>query len=396
MSKVGFAPFGRHTRYMLAGYLRHVLIVTSILLAIALTIDLWPQYQMVAESGGPGALAGIWVIARFCALRTPGLVAPFLPFAAFVGVLWTEVVHTQSGERMLVWNSGRSPAQCLVPVLLLGLILGIGEFAMDGYLGPASMGIQMHERLGRDGQRLDRSRIGKPSWIAVSGGLLRTEIEYGPPAVLHDLTFFKRDSSGHLIAVVTAAVARRQAGTDLWLMRDGLSWKAAGPLIRRSDRMTPFAAQTIRLDLDPVLLTYFGMEPQYLPLPVLRHLARIDTGAGAKGYYRTRLEAVFAEPFLPGGMALLASALSLLLLAYATPAAAVVAIVFCGYFAHFAAKACLLLGQNDYMAAVTAGWLVPGLLAATTLIVMGMIEWQRRRSGPAPRTMQPTQPLNAG
>ena len=49
--RIGLAPFGRHSRYMLAGYLRHVLIVTSILLAIALTIDLWPQFQDVAARG---------------------------------------------------------------------------------------------------------------------------------------------------------------------------------------------------------------------------------------------------------------------------------------------------------------------------------------------------------
>jgi hypothetical protein len=115
---IHFSPAGRHTRYMLAGYLRHVFMVTSVLLAVALTIDLWPQFHIIADGRGHGALIAIWNVMCFSALRTPDLVAPFLPFATFLGVVWTEMVHTQSGERMLVWNSGRSPIQCLTPVIL--------------------------------------------------------------------------------------------------------------------------------------------------------------------------------------------------------------------------------------------------------------------------------------
>ncbi|HUO98664.1 MAG TPA: LptF/LptG family permease, partial [Rhizomicrobium sp.] len=114
---------------MLAQYLAHVLLVASVLLAIALTIDLWPQFEIVMNrQGGAGPLAAIWNVVEFSALRTPWLIAPFLSFATFLGVLWTEVIHTRSGERMLIWNSGRSPLQCLAPVLLLGLILGSTEF----------------------------------------------------------------------------------------------------------------------------------------------------------------------------------------------------------------------------------------------------------------------------
>lgn len=387
MSRIRLAPFGRHTRYMFAGYLRHVFIVTSILLAIALTIDLWPQYQSVAESGGPSMLAGVWAVVRFSALRTPGLIAPFLPFATFVGVLWTEVVHTQSGERMLVWNSGRSPAQCLAPAVILGLLLGAGEFAMDAHLGPASMSMQMQERLGRDGQRLDRGRIGKPAWIAVSGGLLKAEIEYGPPSALHNLTFFKRDASGRLSEVFMAEVAHRRPGTSYWLMQNGQSWKAtSAPPARsyrmfplpRTGKMEPFTSRPIKLDLDPLWLSYFGMETQYLSLPVLQRLARIDTGTSNAARYQTRLQVVYSEALLPGAMAILASSLAMLLLAYGTPVAGVVGIVFCGYIAHFATKACLLLGQNDYMPPVTAGWLVPIGIFGTTVAVFMVIELQRR------------------
>ena len=228
LREIHLALVGQHTRYMLKAYLRHVFMVTSVLLAIALTIDLWPQFHIIANGQGHGALNAIWNVLRFSALRTPNLVAPFLPFATFLGVVWTEVVHTQSGERMLVWNSGRSPLQCLTPVVFLATILGAGEFIMDSYLGPAAMAVQMHERLGLDGKRLDRTRRGEDHWIALSGGLLRTEIEYGPPPVLHNLTLYKRSAGGQLTELDVAAVAYQLPGKNLWLMRNGRFWTPEG------------------------------------------------------------------------------------------------------------------------------------------------------------------------
>jgi lipopolysaccharide export system permease protein len=375
---------GQHTRYMLAAYLRHVFIVTSILLAIALTIDLWPQFHTVANSGGDTAWRAIWSVLRFSALRTPDLVAPFLPFATFLGVVWTEVVHTQSGERMLIWNSGRSPSQCLPPIILLGILLGTADFTMDAYMGPAAMAVQMHERLGLDGQRLDRTRRGDSHWIAVPGGLLETQIEYGPPPVLHELTLYRRDAAGQLTEVDVAAVARQVRDTDQWIMRNGRYWtpRSGEPppssISASNETMVPFSDRVATLKLDPLWLSVFGMESQYLPMHVLNTLARTDRGPMSVGLYRTRVQVLHGEALLPGAMALLAASLSLLLLAYRTPAVAVIGIIFAGYMAHFGTKACLLMGQNGYMPPVMAGWLVPAALIAAVLAVFYVIERRRR------------------
>jgi lipopolysaccharide export system permease protein len=388
------APFGRHTRYMLAGYLRHVFVVLSVLLAIALTIDLWPQFQIIAGDDGHGAVVAVWNVLRFCALRTPGLVAPFLPFAVFLGVVWTEVSHSQSGERMLVWNCGRSPLLCLVPVVLLGVVLGAVEFALDGYLGPAAMAVQMQERFGLDGQRLDRTRSDETHWIASPGGLLRTEVAYGPPPVLRHVIFYRRDATGQLTEVGMADEARQIPGSDRWLMRHGRIWTpgatqpeddAANMIFTleggKGVTTVPFATRTVALDLDPLWLSVLGMETQYLPMPVLRTLARSDTGAMSKGLYRTRLQVLYGEAVLPGAMALLAASLAMLFLAYRISGPALAAIIFAGYLAHFGTKACLMMGQNGYMPPGLAGWLVPGVLLAATGSVLLVLERRRRGVG---------------
>jgi len=381
---IGWAPFGRHTRYMLVRYLTNVAMVTAVLLAIALTIDLWPQFDTIFVSGG-GGFGGAWAVMRFCALRSPWLVAPFLSFATFLGVFWTEMTLTLSGERMLIWNSGRSPLQCLAPVILLGLILGAGEFALDAYLGPAAMAVQMQERLGLDGERLDRARLSEPSWIALPNGLLRTRIAYGPPPELRDLIYFRHNAAGRLTEVEMAAVARLQPGGNTWVMHDGRFWKAgggaanAGTAIASShEAMIPFATRNVTLDIAPLWLSMFGMEPQYVPFGVLKRLAEADHDPESLARYKTRLNVLDGETVLPGAMALLAASLSMLMLAYATTMRALVTIAFVGYMAHFATKACLLMGQTGTMPAVLAGWIVPGILVAASVLLLVLARGRQR------------------
>ena len=173
------APFGRHSRYMLSGYLRHIFMVAAALSVVALAIDLWPQVPLLSERNS-GPMLGL-AVATLAVLRIFDLLPPFIPFAAFLGVVWSEVAFTESRERMLIWNSGRSPLQCLAPAVMAGLLMGVLVFVMDGFGRPAAMAVQIAETFGREGVRLDRSQSGGSHWIAIPNGLLRAEIEFGPP-----------------------------------------------------------------------------------------------------------------------------------------------------------------------------------------------------------------------
>ena len=120
---VYLTPLGLYSRYMLGAYLRHTMMVSAALMTIALTIDLWPQ---IAAVHAAIRCMWCWSIARLAALRLPDLLPPFLPFATFLGVVWSESAFTESRERLLIWNSGRSPLFCLMPALLAGLVMGGG------------------------------------------------------------------------------------------------------------------------------------------------------------------------------------------------------------------------------------------------------------------------------
>jgi lipopolysaccharide export system permease protein len=377
------APLGIHTHTMLGAYLRHTVTVAAALMTIAITIDLWPQVALLSADPAQNGPWLVWHIARLAVLRLPDLLPPFVPFAAFLGVVWSESAFTESRERLLIWNSGRSPLKCLVPALLAGLLVGGALFILDGVLRPAAIHVQMAERLGREGIRLDRHKSGGNHWIALPDGLLRAEIEYGPPLKLHNVTIYKLDSEGHLNEVDTAQLAVPQPG-GRWLLTGGRYWRA--DFADRGNEITtaqaeesevPFDSRTVSMTLNTLWLSNLGLSPQYLRWHELRELTKARIMSRDESGFRTRLQALYAEPLLALAMTLLGAGLSLLYFAYQARWMALVSVLLAGYLAHFAARAFLLMGEFGYVPAVMAGWLVPVLLLAASGGVLLTI--QRRR-----------------
>lgn len=373
-------PWGLYSRYMLGAYLRHTAMVAAALMTIALTIDLWPQIALFKGESLQVAVG----IARLAVLRIPDLLPPFVPFATFLGVVWTESAFTESRERLLIWNSGRSPLFCLMPALLAGLLMGAVLFALDAWLRPAAIHVQIDEKLGREGIRLDRSRSGGNHWIALPDGLLRAEIAYGPPVSLHNVTIYKLDSEGHLAEVDTASAAR-PLGKDRWQLENGKSWQAEfsdpGNVLSTAgsqvETQAPFAQKTVTMKLDDLWLRNLGLSPQYLRFGDLRRLADAEIMSRDSNGYKTRLVVIFGETAFTCVMALLGAALSMLYFAYETRWVALVTVLLAGYLAHFASKAFILMGEFAYMAPFFAGWLAPMLLMIALAWTLHVIQKKR-------------------
>jgi lipopolysaccharide export system permease protein len=373
------APFGLYSRYMLGAYLRHTMMVSAALMTIALTIDLWPQVALF--NGNPLQVAA--GLGQLAALRLSDLLPPFIPFATFLGVVWSESAFTESRERLLIWNSGRSPVLCLMPALFAGLLMGIFLFAVDAWARPFAIHIQMAEVLGREGIRLDRAKSGGTHWIALPDGLLKAAIQYGPPLELHDATIYKLDSDGHLAEVDTASVAT-PAGNGVWRLTDGHYWRAdfanQGNVLStgtREENEIPFTTRTIPMSLNELWLSNLGLSPQYLFLSDLRRLSHVQIMSRDQSGYRTRLQTLFGETVFTCLMAFLAAALSMLYFAFATRWFALVAVLLAGYIAHFASKAFSLMGEFGYISPFLAGWLAPLLLVVAVGYALYVIQKRR-------------------
>src|SRR4029079_2975444 len=162
---------------------------------------------------------GFWVVlrlARYIMLRGADFAPRLLPIGCFLGVMTCEISHTWSRERLAIWNSGRSPLQCLVPALMLSGLAVLVQIGLDTYLRPAAVAAQIAERMGEYGERFDRHPTKNPLWFTDGNNLVATQVEFGPPPVLRDVMIYRLRPDGRLYEVVAAKEARPGSARDLW------------------------------------------------------------------------------------------------------------------------------------------------------------------------------------
>lgn len=378
--KVILSPFGLYTRYTFAAYLRYTGLVAIGLLIVALTVDLSPQLQKV-WSGYGGQVSGIEAVSRYLVLRTADVVTRLIPIACFFGVLTAEIASTLSREREVIWNTGRSPLQCLVPSVLLGLLAGLIQFGFDGYVRPAAIAAQIEARLGEYGERYDRRLSDQRIWFVAGDDLVFARIEYGPPPALHDVTIFKFEGESHrLETVIAAEKASPVEEGQSWRLENGRSWDTKASTDGKvTDRNLSKSLETVILRLDPLWVSNMGINAMFLSQRVLESLAG-GSGIFNKNAYRTWIQVRYSSILSPTAMSVLASSMSLLLLATAVSPQALLAIILAGYAGHISTRAFSLLGAYGYVPPMVAGWLTPLLQLSAAILLLTAANWWQSRT----------------
>lgn len=367
------AFFGLYTRYTFQVYVQHIFVVLAGLLIAALTIDLSTQVREVLAA--PPAATGFEIplrLAWYALLRSADIATRLLPVGCFLGVLSAEVAMTVGRERLMISNTGRSPFQCIVPAVLLGVVFGGVQFTLDTFLRPMAMMAQISGRLGDDGRRADRTIDRGQRWFASKDALVRVRIEYGPPPMLRDLTVFATGDDGQLRKVLTAASASPEPGTSFWLIKDGRLWVADGSGSPGfTVEISPQTGQArADLGMDPVWVSHLEISPAYLPQAVLHSLADSPGGVFDARIYRMMIQVRYADWFLPGSMILLVTALSLFFLRHGSSFQRVIMLALIGYVVHVALRAMNLLGGHGYISPWIVAWSIPCVLVVITGAVL--------------------------
>jgi lipopolysaccharide export system permease protein len=376
-------PLGWHTRYLVASYCRHTFLVACAILTIALSIDLTLFLSKVL------AVVSLWhtswtavYLVWYLILRGTDFLAELLPLACFFGVFWSEIAHTASRERLVVWLSGRTPQQCLLPAMLFGLIVGFTQLALNYYLRPLAVMAMAEDNLGSYGERFDPHALPYPQWFASGHDIIQAMVEPGEPPSLRDVKIYRMSDALSLQTFFRAKSAR-PLGQDEWLLVDGYRWSppkdtsqtnfapndAKPPAMK--DQI-PFAEAKLHLELSPVWLNNSRINPRYLTSDVFSALGKEHFSPESE--FRTWQQARWSLPVFCVAMPLLATSLSLLLMAKRIGFPQLAIIAAAGYSANVLMKLFVLLGEHGYIHAVAAGWLVPVL----TLGACGMITLARR------------------
>jgi lipopolysaccharide export system permease protein len=388
--RVLIAPFGEFTRYRLISHIQHVMIVVCALDIIALTLDLSRKFASVMaqnpDASGIGAV--LWFL-WYVLLRSVEVTTQLLPFACFLGVLWSEVNHTWTRERLMIWNCGRSPAQCMMPAILCGLIFGMVQFTLEIYLRPLVTAYQVEARIWDMADRYTRMK-GQPTWIAAGLDLVYSRMDFGPPPELVGPTIFRLDAGGQVRSVINGQSAVPGERQGEWIVRNGTRWDAelgtdpnAPDYQRRRQPPSPdglqvqFVEQTIDLKIDPLWFNTRGIPAWRLPQPIIMALADAPAGYHATSEFRTWVHARYGRPMFVMAMALLSAALAMLMLPYRAGVQSFLVITLIGYGMHGFLKVMEVIGEHNYISPPAAAWLPSILVLLSTACLLLFQERER-------------------
>lgn len=382
--RFALVPFGTYTRTIALAHARHIGTVTAALLIVAMTLDLAPRAEWIASQAPSRSLPGIVLhFLWYLSLRMADLIGNLLPLACFMGLFWSEVTLTQSRERVVIWNGGRSPLQTLVPLAILGVVFGALQVTALSVLRPGAVAIQIEQGLGEYGRRFDR-RLHPDArhWITLPNHLIQARIDYRASRLV-DVQVFEFSDSGRLNGRIEAAAAEPTSVPGRWRFHDGSRWDApdADPSSRPTDTGAArrFAAEDDHLPLDPLWLASFGIDARYLPSSVLATLASRPDIPDASSY-RTWRQVRFAQFLLPFGMMLFASCLATALIAQRTAFKPMILIGLGGYFLYVSNNIVVWLGEYGQVPAIPAAWLMPLAMVASGLALMTWLERRGRAS----------------
>jgi len=367
-------PLGTFTRTVTLVHARHVATVVAALLIVALTLDIAPRTdRILAQSADRSALGLVGHLGWYLALRLADLTGSLMPLGTFLGLFWSEVTLTQTRERVVIWNGGRSPLQALAPLIIVGAACGAIQVASIGLLRPAAVAYQVTHRLGDYGERFDRRLQDVPRWITLDDHMIKARLDYRQRQLV-DVEVYEISADGRLISRITARTAQAAAEPGRWTFTRGSRWVAPPegeptPATGAGDAWW-FDQETIALPLDPLWLENYGIDARYLPQSTLSDLmSRGDAIPEASGY-ATWWHARIAQAFLPFGMMMLASAMAMTMIAHRLVFRSLMTIGLTGYFLHIATNIFVWLGEYGRFPPVIATWGMPLAMIAAAFALM--------------------------
>lgn len=258
--------FGVAARRAFVDYASTIGAVLFILLMIAWTIDLAGQLnelQRVAKDRNTGFAA---IAAPYLGYRTVDIVTRLLPMACFFGAFIAEIRRRVAFETVILSAAGASTLRLMMGALWLGLILGAVQTALEAKWRPAAIWAQVEFGVGGYARRFGDGWLPGPRWIVTDGRALRGDVQRGSEPEMRNVLLFSGTGGEELDQVLSAnRMAPAETRFD-WQLTGVTAWAsgdAQGTLVDD---------QTIRLDIVPETLRYFGVLEFNLPTHALHAL----------------------------------------------------------------------------------------------------------------------------
>ena len=201
-----FFPSRTLTWYLAKTFIIRILAVMLMLVLVLQMLDLLSQSGKILAHPGNGQAE----LLHYVSLRTPQLVARFLPYSVLLATIITLTGFSQNSEVVAMKAAGLSAHQILAPLVLTALVVAGLSFAFnERVVTRATASLSAWEAADFGPIPPDNIRRTNVYLNDDNDVLLIGRIEgSGADAVLHDVTFYERDPRNMIVREYRAPIAR--------------------------------------------------------------------------------------------------------------------------------------------------------------------------------------------
>jgi lipopolysaccharide export system permease protein len=214
MNSFQFFPSRTVSLYMARMFLTRSMAVLALLVLVLQFLDMLSESGHIYAYPGNGQLA----LLHYVSLRTPEIIARFLPYAVLLGAIITYSTMNQNSEVIAMKASGLSAHQLLAPMIVTAMAIAVLSFAFnDRVVSRATATLNEWQKVDYGPMPIDRGdRLNV--WTRSGDDLISVDQVKGKgdAAILNGLTLFDR-TGGELKAVITAPQGHRE----------GTGWRVA-------------------------------------------------------------------------------------------------------------------------------------------------------------------------
>ena len=228
-----FLPSRTLTLYLAKMFAARIAAVLVMLVLVLLMMDLLSQSGKILEAGN-----GQPQLFYYASLRTPQLIARFLPYAVLLATLITLVTLNQNSEVISMKAAGLSAHQVLAPLILTAAVISAGSFVFnEAVVARATASLKAWQAVDY-GAIPPESDVRSNVYVSDGANILTasTVLGTGNAMRMRGVTFYRRSSEGMIIQRISAPTAR--FANPGWQLKDANLFEVQGATSSTADTLT--------------------------------------------------------------------------------------------------------------------------------------------------------------
>jgi lipopolysaccharide export system permease protein len=158
-------------------------------------------------------------IAEYASMRSPFVLATFLPLSVLLALLLTLTELSYRNEIPAIWSTGASPLRLMAMLLPFALLVGGLHFLLNDQVVPRAAPTLREWGIGDyNEKKLKVGGEGDAIWLRAGKDILRAGSSNREATELHDVVIFRRDDQGLLSEQILAKTATLTQGR--WVLSD--------------------------------------------------------------------------------------------------------------------------------------------------------------------------------